>query len=83
MHLKKVIQEKKNFFTTQVALCVLTKIFILEYLFLGAFFVTKVSLYLWNLRKILHLLIPVPMKSILGKQILDLYIVHDPKCFDQ
>jgi hypothetical protein len=40
------------------------------------------SLYFWNLHNILHLLIP--MKSILWrKKVLDLYIVHDPKCFDQ
>jgi hypothetical protein len=34
---KKSYSRKKNFFTTQGAPCVLTKIFILEYLFLGAF----------------------------------------------
>jgi hypothetical protein len=45
-------------------------------------FVTKVSLYFWNLHKILCLLIP--MKSILWeKKILDPYIVHDPKSRDQ
>jgi hypothetical protein len=44
-------------------------------------FVSKISLYLWNLCKILNLLIPT--KTILWKLILDLYIVHDPKCFDQ
>jgi hypothetical protein len=38
MHLKKVIKEKKIGFTTQGAPCVQAKIFILEYLFLGAFF---------------------------------------------
>jgi hypothetical protein len=35
---KKSYSIKKNFFTAQGAPCVLTKIFILEYLFLGTFF---------------------------------------------
>jgi hypothetical protein len=44
-------------------------------------YILSLRLYLWNLCKILRLLIP--MKSMLWKKILDPYIVHVPKRRDQ
>jgi hypothetical protein len=70
MHLKKY-SRIKIFVSTQGAPCVVKKFFFLESLF-NVYFVTNVSLYFWNLRKILHILIP--MKSIfLGKNFGPLY----------
>jgi hypothetical protein len=74
MHLKKVIQEKRG------GPCVLTKSLYWNIFFRCIFF-TKVSLYFWNLRKILHLL--YPWSPYCEKKFWDLYIVHDLKCFDQ
>jgi hypothetical protein len=44
-------------------------------------FVTKVSLYFWNLHNILHLLTPIK-STLWEKKILVPYIVNDPECQD-
>jgi hypothetical protein len=65
---KKGYSRKKIFVCTQGAPCVVD-------------FFTKLCLNFWNLLKFLRFFFP--MKSILLKQILDPYIVHDPKSRDQ
>jgi hypothetical protein len=71
MHPKKSYSRIKIFICTQGAPCVHTKIFIWQLLF-QVHFVTKLSLYFWNISNILRLLIPI-------KPIFDPYVLHASK----
>jgi hypothetical protein len=79
MHLKKVIPKK------HAKLGLIQEKYQFSMIFRNNFFlvhfVTKASLYFWNLRKNLRLLIPI--KSTVWKKFFDPYIVNDPKCWDQ
>jgi hypothetical protein len=74
---------KKNFFTTQGAPCVQTKIFILEYFFRCILSLRQVYIFEIYIK---FCIFWYPWSPYCENKILDLYIyciVHDPKCFDQ